>query len=77
MDNPCDSNANCTDTDGSYTCECEPGYTGNGTFCTGIHQAIKPVTFSFLKVTATVCLSVWVRQTGIIGQLSKPSNIFL
>ena len=33
--NDCDSNANCTDTDGSYTCMCNDGYTGNGTSCDG------------------------------------------
>ena len=26
----CVSNADCTDTDGSYTCECSPGYIGDG-----------------------------------------------
>ena len=33
--NDCDSNAQCTDTDGSYTCMCNDGYTGNGTSCDG------------------------------------------
>jgi hypothetical protein len=32
--NPCDSNAQCTDTDGSYTCACNPGYSGDGHSCT-------------------------------------------
>ncbi|KAJ1466709.1 hypothetical protein T484DRAFT_1860923 [Baffinella frigidus] len=30
----CDTHANCTDTDHSFTCECDrPGYVGNGTHC--------------------------------------------
>ena len=32
MDN-CDRNADCTDTEGSFTCTCELGYTGDGTTC--------------------------------------------
>ena len=32
--NNCHENANCTNTDGSYTCSCNPGYTGDGVTCT-------------------------------------------
>ncbi|KAF3980669.1 MAG: hypothetical protein HFP76_00900 [Methylococcales symbiont of Iophon sp. n. MRB-2018] len=35
MDDVCDANANCTDTDGSYECRCEAGYTGDGVACVG------------------------------------------
>ena len=31
----CHDNATCTDNKGSYTCMCDVGYTGNGTFCEG------------------------------------------
>ena len=31
----CDENANCTDTEGSFNCNCNDGYTGNGTHCEG------------------------------------------
>ena len=30
----CDMNADCDDSDGSFTCTCREGYTGNGTVCT-------------------------------------------
>ena len=30
----CDVNAVCTDTDGSFTCACNSGYSGDGTTCT-------------------------------------------
>ena len=31
----CDSNADCTNTVGSYSCQCRSGYTGDGNTCTG------------------------------------------
>ncbi len=30
----CDANATCTDTDGSYSCACKPGFIGDGSSCT-------------------------------------------
>ena len=38
---PCDENADCTNTDGSYSCTCKQGFTGNGAVCEGI-QNIEP-----------------------------------
>ena len=35
-DNNCSSNANCTDTTGSYDCTCNVGYTGDGFTCEGV-----------------------------------------
>ena len=40
----CDVNAKCTNTDGSFTCTCNKGYTGDGETCTGMLF----VTFQFL-----------------------------
>ena len=34
--NPCDNNANCTNIEGSYTCACKLGYSGDGADCQGI-----------------------------------------
>ena len=31
----CDSNANCTNTMGSFTCACKTGYQGDGVSCSG------------------------------------------
>lgn len=33
--NQCDLNAECDNTEGSYTCNCSVGYTGDGENCTG------------------------------------------
>ena len=33
--NPCHDNATCADNEGSYTCECNEGYSGDGWNCTG------------------------------------------
>ena len=30
----CDKNAECENSEGSFTCKCRPGFTGDGTFCT-------------------------------------------
>jgi len=33
--NDCDGNAACNNTEGSFACTCNIGYTGNGTYCAG------------------------------------------
>ena len=33
---PCDKDAACTNTDGSFFCLCNTGFVGNGTHCEGI-----------------------------------------
>lgn len=37
--NECDENANCSNTEGSYTCQCKTGYEGDGSLCQGTKQA--------------------------------------
>ncbi|XP_028412674.1 fibrillin-1-like [Dendronephthya gigantea] len=37
---PCDVNANCTNTDGAYECTCNKGYEGNGTTCADINECM-------------------------------------
>jgi hypothetical protein len=34
----CDANAACADTDGSFTCTCNPGFTGDGVSCTNVNE---------------------------------------
>ena len=33
----CDSNAECMNTEGNFTCSCNPGYTGDGLLCSGMY----------------------------------------
>ena len=33
---PCHANATCTNSQGSYTCKCNKGYSGDGKNCTGM-----------------------------------------
>ena len=36
--NDCDTNADCTNIDGGFTCECKPGWEGDGKTCTGLKK---------------------------------------
>ena len=51
LDDPCDSNATCTNTAGSYTCECNIGFTGSGHNCTSM---LAPSLF-LQKLTVCIC----------------------
>ena len=37
---PCDVNADCTDTSGSFVCTCRHGYTGDGFTCDGTYNRV-------------------------------------
>ena len=34
--NPCDENADCANIDGSFSCTCKEGFTGDGKTCQGV-----------------------------------------
>ena len=36
IDSPCHANATCNNTEGSYTCQCIVGFTGDGFTCDGM-----------------------------------------
>ena len=37
---PCHGNASCTNTDGSFECECNSGFDGNGNVCSGNYWSL-------------------------------------
>ena len=39
----CDVNARCDNVDGSFTCECNAGYSGNGRICSGKVQLLQAI----------------------------------
>ena len=47
----CDANAVCADTEGSFTCTCNPGYEGDGVTCQS-----KSTVCVFLQLTHTITL---------------------
>jgi len=49
--NDCDVNAICTNTIGSYSCKCKPGYIGNGTECFACNEN----EYSFNDTTCISC----------------------
>ena len=51
----CSDNAVCSDTDGSYSCTCKPGYVGDGFSClpTSKELCLVILTMCGLKLTKT------------------------
>jgi len=41
--NSCHSDAVCTDTDGSFTCQCKDGFSGSGVICKGQYSLFIPI----------------------------------
>ena len=47
---PCGNNATCTDTDGSFECDCVTGFFGDGFNCTGKYNVVEYLS-NFLCIT--------------------------
>ncbi len=46
----CDSNADCTNTVSSYSCQCQSGYAGNGKSCVGMYFILYFLHYISIKV---------------------------
>ena len=54
----CAENATCSDTEGSYECTCDPGFTGDGFNCTSMYiYTVRYIFISFVWHTETVIVS--------------------
>ena len=58
LNNPCDQNALCTNTKGSFSCSCKEGFTGNGTYCRG--------NFVQLSIGSLFRFALFYRQKNLI-----------
>ena len=71
--NECDSQALCTNTEGSYVCRCLKGFEGDGRNCTGIDvhtihflsRALQLVSIPFLKIVLSL------HERRFIGQARR------
>ena len=66
----CHGNATCTNTDGSFTCSCNIGYTGNGVACAGMEKT--DIAFHSLFV-----MNIDVFYSVMLFLLSKIINLSL
>ena len=55
----CHENATCTNTIGSYVCECQPGYIGNGQNCTGEFDIIYLTKREAFTMLCLILLGRW------------------
>ena len=54
-DDGCHDNATCSDDNGSYTCVCNIGFTGDGFNCTGNKLIHDSMTCLFIEVNGEQC----------------------
>jgi len=47
----CSADADCSNTPGSHTCTCKPGYTGDGVSCTGMYVNVREDACSTLRIS--------------------------
>ena len=77
--NECDSQALCTNTEGSYVCRCLKGFEGDGRNCTGIDvhnihflsRALQLVSIPFLKIVLSLHERRFIGQARRMGHSTR------
>ena len=65
--NLCNSNANCTDTEGSYDCACMTGYSGDGRNCESeFYFTIPPMDFVYDNALSEEVLFIDLYSTHLL-----------
>ena len=73
----CSEAAMCTNTKGSFSCHCEPGYSGNGTYCIGNSFFIISMTccYNLLHLVTVIKDLKFSDQVRIIYRVSKSDTL--
>ena len=64
----CHVNANCTNTEGSFNCSCNPGYTGDGINCTSMIIVVTDQSKSFEVLITCFCFASTDVDECILGE---------
>ena len=72
-EHPCDYNANCTNSDGSFSCTCQLGYTGNGLTCEGKGYTTFQLNVHAYNIVRQfyICLQISMSVTWIMNVMKR------
>ena len=85
LSDPCHSNATCTNTAGSYICECNTGFSGNGFNCTSMtdtllcfYRTMIPLLFTQISMSVMKTqIHVMVMLPAVIQRVAMTVNVML
>ena len=86
LNDPCDSNATCTNTARSYICECNTGFSGSGFTCTSMTDTLllcfsrTMITLLFTQISTSVMktqIHVMVMLPAAIQRVAMTVNVML